>query len=78
MLADAGLATAPNNRSTGRGRDAARDVSELSFHSLRHSFVSTLKATGANEAVSQNYTTLDDATLRAAISALPDVTGRAK
>jgi integrase len=88
ILADAGLASAPtDHRGTGKGRNAAREVSELSFHSLRHSFVSILKATGANEAVamalaghetravSQNYTTLDDATLRAAVDRLPDVTG---
>jgi integrase len=86
VLADAGLAEPPNKRSTGKGRHAAREVSELSFHSLRHSFVSILKSTGANEAVamalaghetkaiSQQYTSLDESTLRAAVSKLPDVT----
>lgn len=86
VLADAGLAEPVNKHSTGKGRHAAREVSELSFHSLRHSFVSILKSTGANEAVamalaghetkaiSQLYTTLDDATLRAAVNKLPDVT----
>jgi integrase len=86
VLADAGLAEPPNKHSTGKGRHAAREVSELSFHSLRHSFVSILKQTGANEAVamalaghatkamSAHYTTLDDATLRAAVDKLPDVT----
>ena len=87
VLADAGLAEPPaRHRALGEGRAAARDVSELSFHSLRHSFVSILKSTGANEAVamalaghetkaiSQQYTTLDDATLRAAVNKLPDVT----
>ena len=86
VLADAGLATPPKHRGTGKGLSAAREVSELSFHSLRHSFVSILKATGSNEAtamalaghatqaVSQNYTSLDDATLRAAVNRLPDVT----
>ena len=91
VLADAGLATAPvPHRSTGKGRDAARDVSELSFHSLRHSFVSILKMTGANEAtamalaghetkaVSRNYTHMDEDVLRAAVDKLPDVTGRTK
>lgn len=85
VLADAGLAEPPNKHSTGKGRHAAREVSELSFHCLRHSFVSILKATGANEAVamalaghetkaiSQHYTTLDEATLRAAVNKLPDV-----
>ena len=85
VLSDAGLAERPNKHSTGKGRHAAREVSELSFHCLRHSFVSILKSTGANEAVamalaghetkaiSQHYTTLDDATLRAAVNKLPDV-----
>jgi integrase len=89
VLADAGLATPPNKHSKGKGRHAARDVSELSFHSLRHSFVSILKATGANEAVamalaghetravSQHYTTLDEGTLRVAMGKLPDVTAKA-
>jgi len=86
VLADTGLAEPPNKRSTGKGRHAAREVSELSFHSLRHAFVSILKATGASQAVamalaghetkaiSEHYTTLDDATLRAAVNKLPDVT----
>jgi site-specific recombinase XerD len=90
VLADAGLAERPNKRSTGKGRHAAREVSELSFHSLRHAFVSILKATGASQAVamalaghetkaiSQHYTTLDDATLRAAVNKLPDVTASAR
>ncbi len=89
VLADAGLAEPPNKRSTGKGRHAAREVSELSFHCLRHAFVSILKATGASEsvamalaghetkAISQHYTTLDDATLRAAVDKMPDVTVRA-
>ena len=90
VLADTGLAEPPNKRSTGKGRHAAREVSELSFHCLRHAFVSILKTTGASEAVamalaghgtkamSAHYTTLDDATLRAAVDKLPDVTGGRK
>ena len=86
VLADAGLAEPPNKRSTGKGRHAAREVNALTFHSLRHSFVSILKSTGANEAVamalaghetkaiSQQYTHLDDATLRAAMDKMTDVT----
>ena len=74
----------------GKGRNAARPVAELSFHSLRHSFVSILKSTGANEAVamalaghetkavSQNYTHMDTASLRGAVDAMPDVTKAAK
>lgn len=90
VLADAGLAEPPNKLSTGRGRHASRKISELSFHCLRHSFVSILKATGASEAVamalaghetkaiSQQYTHMDDATLRAAMNKMPDVTAGEK
>ena len=88
VLADAGLAEAYSKRSTGKGRNTARELSALSFHSLRHSFVSILKATGANEAVamalaghetkaiSQQYTHMDDTTLRAAMNKMPDVTAK--
>jgi integrase len=88
VLADAGLAEAYSKRSTGKGRNTARELSALSFHSLRHSFVSILKATGASEAVamalaghetkaiSQQYTHMDDTTLRAAMNKMPDVTAR--
>jgi integrase len=67
----------------GAGRKAKRHASELSFHSLRHSFVTALKATGAAEAVamdlaghdsaeiSRHYTSLDSATKRAALDRLP-------
>lgn len=90
VLADAGLAEPYSKRSTGKGRNSARELSALSFHSLRHSFVSILKATGANEAVamalaghetkaiSQQYTHMDDATLRAAMNKMPDVTAKGK
>jgi len=90
VLADTGLAKPlpKNHASQGKGRGAARELSELSFHSLRHSFVSILKSVGANEAVamalaghetramSQHYTTLDEATLRSALDKLPDVTAQ--
>ena len=86
VLVSAGMAEARSHEKTGNGRNTARPVAELSFHSLRHSFVSILKSTGANEAVamalaghetkavSQNYTHLDTATLRGAVAKLPDVT----
>jgi integrase len=91
VLAEAGLATAPtDHHGSGKGRDAAREISVLSFHSLRHSFVSILKDTGANEAVamalaghetkavSRNYTHMDEDVLRAAVDRLPDVTASPK
>ena len=86
VLVDAGMATERSHEATGKGRHTARPVAELSFHSLRHSFVSILKSTGANEAVamalaghetkavSQNYTHMDTASLRGAVDAMPDVT----
>jgi integrase len=90
VLVSAGMAEPRSHEATGKGRNAARPVAELSFHSLRHSFVSILKSTGANEAVamalaghetkavSANYTHLDTATLRGAMDKLPDVTKAAK
>jgi len=36
------------HRSTGRGRSGAREMSEISFHSLRHSAVTMLKAAGVS------------------------------
>ena len=88
IMADAGLVEArkASHISTGKGRTAKREVSELSFHSLRHSAVTMLKAAGASdvlareivghdsEAVSRSYTHLATEDLRPAIDKLPDVT----
>jgi integrase len=89
LLAQAGLVKARTHKAPkdgtgdGAGRKAKRHASELSFHSLRHSFVTALKATGAAEAVamdlaghdsaeiSRHYTSLDSATKRAALDRLP-------
>ena len=74
------------HKSTGKGRDQAREASEISFHSLRHTAVTMLKAAGVSDfiareiaghesaAVSGQYThlTMDDK--RAAMQRLPDVT----
>ncbi len=47
ILVDAGLAEARDYRSTTtKGRAHARESSEISFHSLRHSAVTMLKASG--------------------------------
>jgi integrase len=76
----------PKNKGVGKGRDAPRMHSELSFHSLRHTATSLLKATGASEAVardiighdsaeiSRHYTHVDEPSKRAALARLPDVT----
>ena len=88
IMADAGLVEArkANHSSTGKGRTSKRQVSELSFHSLRHSAVTMLKQAGASDvlareivghdsaAVSRQYTHLATEDLRPAIDNLPDVT----
>lgn len=86
LLVEAGLAEARSKKNTGKGRNAARPVGELSFHSLRHTAVTFLKAAGVSDAlaqaiaghesaaVSRIYTHLDTETLRGAIDKLPDVT----
>lgn len=70
----------------GVGRDGHREVSPLSFHSLRHSFVTILKSTGASDAVAQElaghesaavskiYTHMGRDVLRDAVGRFPDVT----
>ncbi len=87
-MQEAGLVDArtASHTSTGKGRTAKREVSELSFHSLRHSAVTFLKASGASDvlareivghdsaAVSRSYTHLATEDLRPAIDNLPDVT----
>ena len=74
------------HKSTGKGRDQAREASEISFHSLRHSAVTMLKAAGVSDfiareivrhesaAVSCQYTHLTTDDKRAAMRRLPDVT----
>ena len=88
ILVEAGLVEPlpRGHRSTGRGRSGAREPSELSFHSLRHSAVTMLKAAGVSDfiareilghesaAVSRQYTHLTTDDKRAAMQRLPDVT----
>ncbi len=89
ILAPAGLVSVrPKSeaRPGGSGRDAKRQTSELSFHSLRHTFTTWLKSAGASnalaqmivghdsEVVSRGYTHLDANDTQAAIDKLPDVT----
>jgi integrase len=75
------------HKSAGKGRNQAREASEISFHSLRHSAVTMLKAAGVSDfiareivghesaAVSRQYTHLTTDDKRAAMQRLPDVTG---
>jgi integrase len=86
ILVDAGLVEPRGHEATGKGRSQARQTSEISFHSLRHSAVTMLKASGVSDvlareivghessAVSRQYTHLTTHDLRTAMQRLPDVT----
>ena len=88
VLVSAGLAPArsPKSEGSGIGRSSPRVRSEISFHSLRHTATSLLKNAGVSEtitrdiighdsaAVSQHYTHVDEASKKAAIELLPDIT----
>ena len=86
ILSDAGLVEPPTHKATGKGRNSARQTSEISFHSLRHSAVTMLKASGLSDfvareivghesaAVSRQYSHLSTDDLRTAMQRLPDVT----
>jgi integrase len=93
ILVAAALVEPRGHESTGKGRSQARETSEISFHSLRHSAVTMLKASGLSDvfareivghessAVSRQYTHLSTEDLRTAMQRLPDVTnaeGRAQ
>jgi integrase len=86
ILVEAGLIEPHTHESTGRGHSGTRKPSEISFHSLRHSAVTMLKASGLSDfiareivghdsaAVSRQYTHLSTDDLRSAMQRLPDVT----
>lgn len=87
VLAGAGLVTARTKKKTGRGRHASRKVAPLTFHSIRHTFVSQLKSAGlsdtmtmqivghSSEDIHRQYAHLDVEDLRRAMEGnLPDVT----
>jgi integrase len=86
ILVDAGLVEPRGHEATGKGRSQARATTEISFHSLRHSAVTMLKASGLSDvfareivghesaAISRQYTHLSTDDLRAAMQRLPDVT----
>jgi integrase len=87
LLADAGLAKPRAHRKStdGPGRDGVRQLSQISFHSLRHTATSLMKNAGINasvvmdiighesEAISAHYTHIDEVTKRNAIALLPDI-----
>ena len=86
ILVEAGLAEPREYKATKQGRSQARETSEISFHSLRHSAVTMLNASGLSDvfareivghdsaAVSRQYTHLSTDDLRGAMQRLPDVT----
>jgi integrase len=87
LLADAGLATPKPHRTTkaAPGRSGPRELSQISFHSLRHTATSLMKNAGVNasvvmdiighesEAVSRAYTKIDEETKARAIAKLPPI-----
>ncbi len=86
VMVKAKLAEERDHQSTGKGRGAKREKSEISFHSLRYNTTSALKSSGVSDSVamdivghetasvSRNYTVIDDSAKRAAINKLPDIT----
>jgi integrase len=86
ILVEAGLVEPYTHAVTGTGRSQARQQSEISFHSLRHSAVTMLKAAGVSDfiareivghesaAVSRQYTHLSTDDKRNAMQRVPDVT----
>ena len=86
ILVEAGLVEPRGHEKTKQGRNQARETSEISFHSLRHSAVTMLKAAGVSDfiareiighesaAVSRQYTHLSTQDKRAAMQRLPDIT----
>jgi integrase len=83
LLAEIGLRKIRDHNSRGIGRDGKRERPQVSFHSLRHSAVSLLKAAGIphatvqeligheSEAVSRHYTHVDESALKKAADAFP-------
>lgn len=90
ILAPAGMVPVrPKQRADdGKGRNAKRTQSEISFHSFRHTLTTWLKRAGASnalaqmiighdsEVVSRGYTHLDADDTMDSINKLPDVTGK--
>jgi integrase len=89
VMASAGLVQSRGDhqkKDDKSGRSARRQLSDISFHALRHTATSLLKNAGVSDvvardivghesaAVSANYTHIDDDTKRAALDKLPDVT----
>ncbi len=86
LLVDTGMAKARTHVKAKDGRNAKREKSQISFHSLRHSAVTFLKAAGVSDAlareiighesaaVSRAYTHLSNEDIAKALNKLPDIT----
>ncbi|MGA2541696.1 MAG: tyrosine-type recombinase/integrase [Verrucomicrobiota bacterium] len=86
ILVSAGLAAKTTHKATGKGRSGKRVQNEVSFHSLRHTATSLLKAAGVSDAVamefvghdsksvSQQYTHIETSALKLAADKMPDIT----
>jgi integrase len=86
ILTPCGLVTPrkKSHKATGAGHTGKRQTNEISFHSLRHAFVSFLRSTGSNQAVAKElaghasdqvnslYTHVPEESLVAAINLLPE------
>jgi integrase len=88
VMVTAGLAQERGHsaKKNGNGRSGKRNTNELSFHCLRHSFISFLKISGtsgvvakalaghASDEVNELYTHVPPELMQAAIKQLPEVT----
>jgi integrase len=89
VLLPCGLVPSRTHKKSKKSDDDKRKVNAVSFHSLRHTFVTLLKATGATQAVakelaghssdsiSDHYTTMPPEILDNAILQLPDIQPKA-
>ena len=90
-MASAGLVAPKKHRAAevnAAGRSGRREISEISFHALRHTATSLLKNAGVSSAVVQdiighdsaaisaNYTHIDAPAKRAALEKMPDITAK--
>lgn len=88
MMADAGLVKKKTHKKkkAGEGRNGRHEVSEISFHALRHTATSLMKNAGISPAIVQEfighdsetinrvYTHIETESMRRAADALPDLT----
>jgi integrase len=84
IMVAAGLVPARSHKKVKKGRATGRQMNEVSFHCLRYTATTMLKAAGVPEsivrdiighesaAVSRNYTLIDEDTKRASLAKLPE------